>query len=318
MKRSVILILLLITAYGRSPALGATELREAVTVNSGVVRLGDIFTSLGKAGEVVIATAPTPGKKKVLSAIQLASTAREHGLDWVPATRRTNVVIERASRLIPIDEIETAVLGALTNAGLDGKHKVILSNPRMRSYAAADQFNPFEIENARYDLRAGRFFATLKIDYGAGATRRTPLVGRLMTSIKVPVPTRRIAEGEVVSRDDLEWIEIKASHQRRKYMTDADAIIGKAPRRALLPGRPIGVGAVRAPIIIRKGSLAMVTLRTRNMLLSAKVRAVEDGAKGDTIRVVNTRSKKVIEGIVSGPGRITIPGAERQIVENGS
>ena len=46
------------------------------------------------------------------------------------------------------------------------------------------------------------------------------------------------------------------------------------------------------------------------MTLIARVKAAEDGAKGQTIRVLNTRSNRTVEGVVVGPGRVVVPHAD--------
>jgi flagellar basal body P-ring formation protein FlgA len=42
------------------------------------------------------------------------------------------------------------------------------------------------------------------------------------------------------------------------------------------------------------------------MLITARGRAIDDGAKGEVVRVQNTRSRKTIEATVAGPSRVTI------------
>jgi flagella basal body P-ring formation protein FlgA len=68
---------------------------------------------------------------------------------------------------------------------------------------------------------------------------------------------------------------------------------------------------------IRSNELAPVLFVTRNSLITVKVdsprmslvmqaKSMDDGAEGDTIRVVNTRSDKMLQGIVTGPGEVTV------------
>ena len=49
-----------------------------------------------------------------------------------------------------------------------------------------------------------------------------------------------------------------------------------------------------------------MTVRRPNMVLTARGRAKEDGARGALIRIINLNSKKIIEAVVSGPGRAAI------------
>jgi len=48
---------------------------------------------------------------------------------------------------------------------------------------------------------------------------------------------------------------------------------------------------------------------TPNMRITARAQAAHDASIGDTIRVINTRSKKTIEGIVSAPDRVVVSSA---------
>ena len=49
-----------------------------------------------------------------------------------------------------------------------------------------------------------------------------------------------------------------------------------------------------------------IVLQFGNMSLTAQGRAVEDGAKGDTIRVLNTTSNRQVEGIVVAPDTVSV------------
>jgi len=74
----------------------------------------------------------------------------------------------------------------------------------------------------------------------------------------------------------------------------------------LRAGQPIRNGDVRAPVVVAKGSLVTMILKTRNMILTSKGRAIENGAIGDTVKIMNTRSKTVIEAVVAGANRVTV------------
>ena len=81
--------------------------------------------------------------------------------------------------------------------------------------------------------------------------------------------------------------------------------------RALRAGAPIRHGDIRPPVVVAKGTIVTLELRTRRMTLIARVKAAEDGAMGQTIRLLNTRSNRAIEGVVLGPGRVAVPHANQ-------
>jgi flagella basal body P-ring formation protein FlgA len=75
----------------------------------------------------------------------------------------------------------------------------------------------------------------------------------------------------------------------------------------LRPGEPVRASEVQRPVVVPKGGLVTLVLTTSGMQLTARGRALEDGGEGDAIRVANAQSHTLVEGIVSGAGRVTIP-----------
>jgi flagella basal body P-ring formation protein FlgA len=77
-------------------------------------------------------------------------------------------------------------------------------------------------------------------------------------------------------------------------------------RSPLRPGAPVRATQIRKPVAVAKGSLVLLVLERQGMALSARARALEDGGVGETIRVSNLQSSTVVEGTVTGPGRIDV------------
>jgi flagella basal body P-ring formation protein FlgA len=69
---------------------------------------------------------------------------------------------------------------------------------------------------------------------------------------------------------------------------------------------PIQTSAIQRPILVAKGSLVTIILRTPKMTLTAQGKALDNGADGDTVRITNSQSKKVIEAEVTGTARVAV------------
>ncbi len=287
----------------------AATLKRAVTVTGVVVRLSDIFAGTDVAADIVVGRAPALGTKRTLGLHRLKSIARAHGLDWKPAGRHSRTVITRVARLIDIGEIEIALRRALTQHGLPENHQIELFNRQIRVFAAIDAPAPYEIGNVRFDAGSGRFSASLIVTDDSRIRRIVGLNGRAYRIIEIPVLSRPMRPGDVIQRVDVEWIAVRSDAATRNAVVDLAEIVGQTPRRPLRAGAPIRRGDVRRPVVVARGSIVTLELRTRRMTLSAKVKAAEDGAKGQTIRLINTRSNRTIEGIVVGPGRVVVPHA---------
>src|SRR3546814_18103996 len=90
----------------------------------------------------------------------------------------------------------------------------------------------------------------------------------------------------------------------RAALLDPEKIVGMSPRRVLIEGRPIRVGDVRPPILVPRGSIVTIMFSTGAMTLTARGKAAEDGAEGDTIRVQNTKSGRTKIGRGSCRARV--------------
>jgi flagella basal body P-ring formation protein FlgA len=82
--------------------------------------------------------------------------------------------------------------------------------------------------------------------------------------------------------------------------------VGKTPRHALRPGEPVHASDVEVPLVVHRGSLVTILLETRALRLSAEGKAMDDGGMGAVIRVANTKSSRVIDAVVAGPGTVTV------------
>ena len=89
-------------------------------------------------------------------------------------------------------------------------------------------------------------------------------------------------------------------------MLNRAAMIGMTPRRFILAGRPLRSGDMVAPKIVSRGDLVTVLLNQGPLSLTAKGKALENGAKGDVIRVVNVSSNVTIEALVTGVNEVRV------------
>jgi flagella basal body P-ring formation protein FlgA len=124
--------------------------------------------------------------------------------------------------------------------------------------------------------------------------------------LNVPVPNRRILKGELISSQDIVWIKTPSNRVQPNIIMHPDDLVGKTPMRGLRSGSPVRSSDVERPVIIRKGSLVTMVLKTPMMTLTSQGKAIENGSDGDVIRLTNTQSNTVIQAIVSGAGVATI------------
>lgn len=288
-------------------------LRPSVTVEDNLVRLGDLFIGAGAHAEVGVAYAPPPGKRAIFDSQWLYRVAHAYGLAWRPMGLQDQAVVQRASTMIGRDEIETRILDALAGYGIGADAEVELSNHAFRVYVAEGANTLIDVEDIAFDPRSRRFTTVIAVTPEGAATQRFRLAGRAYEMHEVPVLSRRVLPGEVIKASDIETIPARTVQMRRDTILDAGELIGKSPRRTLRQGRPIAMNEVQAPILVPNRGMVTILLQRPRMTLTAKGRAMQDGADGEVIRVANVQSNTVIEAVVVGPHLVTVNTLDRTL-----
>lgn len=305
---------------GPAPAGAQSEgpilLKTQVVVEGPVVRLGDIFDGLGEQAATPLARAPEPGKRAEVGARWLAAVAQAYALPWRPSSPLERVVIERASVVIETVRIEEAVRDALSRRGTTGDLSLVFDNPDQRLYLPSEVQPSLAVTGLSHDPQSGRFVANLAAPAEGPALKRMAVTGRVVEMTEIPVLRRRMGPHEIIRQQDVEWQRVRADRVGRNALTDAGALLGKSPRRPVRAGEPLFSGDLQAPIVVAKNALVTIRLETARMVLTAQGRALDQGAEGDVIRVINTNSSKIINAIVADPGTVrvqpTATGSTRQ------
>lgn len=165
-----------------------------------------------------------------------------------------------------------------------------------------------EVEAVRdlaYDPRGGQVRALV-----SSGGRIVELKGKADITVDVPVPTRRILPGEVISEGDLTTLPMPMERLGDTVATSRDALIGLASRRALPPGRLIQTASVGAPVVVQRNKPVSLVYEDGPLLLAARGRALQDGGVGDTVRVMNVASSIVVTGTITGPQTVTVAGPQ--------
>jgi flagellar basal body P-ring formation protein FlgA len=71
-------------------------------------------------------------------------------------------------------------------------------------------------------------------------------------------------------------------------------------------GTPLRNADLMKPEIVQKNDTVMLHYEVPGIVLTLRGKALESGAEGDMISVLNVNSKRTIQGIVTGPGRVTV------------
>jgi flagella basal body P-ring formation protein FlgA len=287
-------------------AAAAPLLKPAVTVREPLIRLGDLFDDVGERAQVAVATSPPPGSRMVLGSSWLAALADSQHIGWQPTSRFDQVVVERATREVGADEISQRLLEALSERTLVTNAELKLDAPTLHLAVAATDTGPLGVDGLTLDPRSGRFAAFVSVSATNDGGERLRVSGRLIRMAEVPVPARLLAAGEAIAAGDVTTIMLRTDRVSADLLLQTSDLVGKAPRHSLRPGEPVHASDVEVPLVVHRGTLVTILLETPALRLSTEGKAMDDGGMGAVIRVANTKSSRVIDAVVTGPGLVTI------------
>lgn len=294
------------------PALAGEPptLRSHVTVEGGLVTLGDLFDNAGAAAGTAVFRAPDPGETGTVSARRIAEAARRHGLDWSEPAAVASVSVTRASTRVPLVAIERAIAEAVRRrlgAGADTIIEIALE-PRARPLDLAVQAGT-AIAVARLDFNTdgGELAAEIVPRDAAAGPVRAVYRGRATEMVEIPVLRGDVARGDEIRTSDVVMRRVARRTLPRDALSDTAALAGMAARRTLRAGDAVREGDVEAPRLVQRNGTVVLVYRSPTLTLTTLGRSLDDGAEGEPVRVLNLRSRRIVEATVAGRNRAVVP-----------
>ena len=128
------------------------------------------------------------------------------------------------------------------------------------------------------------------------------------TNVRVVVPSRDIARGEVITDSDLTFGTVAGSALMGGTITKLDAVQGMEARRALRSGEVLSANDLRHPVVVTKGQTITMMFEAPGVELTAMGRAMGEGGVGDTVIVQNPASFRMVNAVITGPGTVRATG----------
>lgn len=296
----------------QAPAL--VSLNRHIVVHDDIVHLGDIFSGLDEQADRAVGRAPTPGTSVRLDARWLAALARTYDIPWQPQSRLDTADVERASYQLEREELTALLEDALAARGEYAPVELRFEQPAGPLILPLVEGAEAEIIGLSQDPRGSRFSATLVYPNRGTPLARVEISGRIYSLVEVPVPSRRLSRDGVIATADILWEQVRADRLPEDAVMDMADVLGKTPRRSLRPGDPIRMSELADPIIVQRNSKVTLRLNTQALRLSTAGRAMEDGAAGATIRVMNTSSNTIVTGVVARDGSVEVSAASARAI----
>lgn len=122
----------------------------------------------------------------------------------------------------------------------------------------------------------------------------------------VLVLVRPVGAGETITAAMVKLQPRNVASLSRGYFTDTAVAVGSVAARALPAGALLSTADVRAAPVIHRGQTVTLEFHSSMLAVSASGLALGDGAPGQTIRVENSSSHRIVSGVVDGHGRVIV------------
>jgi flagellar basal body P-ring formation protein FlgA len=299
-------------------ATSTPALREHVTVTSDVVRIGDLVENAGPVADIPVFRSPDLGTTGTVATDRIIDAIRPHQLIDIDTRGLDDVVVTRLSRPISAQDVAARIAQVLSEQnGLgDARDIAVNFDGNVRTLQVeADALGALRVVALGYDQRTSRFDVTFDIS-GSAALQRHPahFTGTAYETTAAVTVVQPVERGQVLKESDLTVVRRPKSDTAT--ITDIADAAGLEARRELRPGQPLAATDLSKPAVVQHNDTVTIVYQVPGLVLTLRGQAQEAGALGDSIGVINLETKRVVQGVVTAPGRVTVSAVTTRVVEN--
>ncbi len=296
----------LVTGLASAPALADTlRLRTEAIVDGETIRLGHLIEGLDKGAEIPVFRAPPPGGRGTIRADRVITAAREMGVVGIELGGFRTITITRPGRTISRGDMQDLIGRTFAERGAKGDLDVILDDHLAAKTFDVARTEALKVTSLLRDPASGRFEAKIALA-GTNSGDSWSVTGSIVETREVVVPASDLDRGDALQAKDLTIIKRPANQIGADVITAMSDLVGMIPRRVLRAGEMVKQADLAKPILVEKNQLITVVYSGKGLTLSMRGRAQSNGSMGEAMRVQNQQSKRIIEGVVSGPAQVTI------------
>jgi flagella basal body P-ring formation protein FlgA len=314
MIRSTLAVVATLLAFSASAQQAETTdaprpvLKSQATVTGPVVTVGDLVENAGVIAKVAIFRSPDLGFTGTVSAEAVADAVRTQALADIDTAGLSEVTVTRAARTIPVKDIEEAIARALSvqfNLGEPGDITVTFERAVQALHVEPNAVGELRVARIGFS-RDGHFDATLDVPTGTRSRGTLRIGGRAVAMTEVLTMARPLERGAILKESDILVDRRPRAEVSRDAVTDRSQAVGLALRNPMQAGRILRTAELVKPDAVQRNEVVMLVYEVPGVTLTVRGKALEGGAEGDTISVLNEQSKRTLQGTIVGPGRVAI------------
>lgn len=299
-------------AASAAQAAPAIQVRARAEVDGPVVRLADVAKLSGFAEDararfasIELGRAPAPGVGQLLPEAYVVGKLRDAGVG--PGVRLDvprRVEITRKGRTIRGDALAKQVRDAVRQAmPHDPRDVAELSVPRL-SDLTIPAGSRLDIRFAAGERFVGPTVAEIVVADHGETVRAQKVTVRVDPFVRAWGVREELPRDHRLSPADLVALRLPGASVPRDAITDPQHVDGAKVRRPIKPGEPIRGAWVEVPPLVKRGDRVRMIARRGGLEITASGEALDAAGRGESVRVKNPSSMKIVSGRVIGPGTV--------------
>ena len=293
-------------------AAAAPRLKELVTVTSEIVRIGDLVENAGAAADVAVFRAPDLGQTGAVPVARIAEALRPYDVTGIDTGGLSEVVVTRLSRALTGKDIAERIARAFARQYGFGEAEnlaVILDRDVRILHVEPSVTADLVVSRMNVEPRTGRFDIAFELP-GSMLSRRAALrfTGSVTETVEAATLKRTLRPGEVIKASDVATERRPKAEIRGDGMAASQAI-GLAAKVALHSGQALRTEDLIKPQVVQRNENVTITYEVPGIMLTVRGKALESGAVGDVVGILNIQSNRPVQATVIAPGRVSIAAA---------
>lgn len=122
----------------------------------------------------------------------------------------------------------------------------------------------------------------------------------------VLVLTRPVLKGQIIGTNDVKLKKQNISRLNNGYFVSFNNIAGLEARRNLKTGDVLTTDKLVPKLMIKSGQQVTLILEYKGLEIRSSGQALQSARRGEVIKVRNSQSSKIVEGVVSGEAEVKI------------
>jgi len=132
----------------------------------------------------------------------------------------------------------------------------------------------------------------------------------LSVDIKVLRPViavgRSLSRGTLLTAGDVLAVETDILNSGRHYLYTIDEVIGQNLKRSVGEGALLTAGMLTQPELVNRGDAVMIIANRGSLKVRVPGTALSSGAMGEQVSVKNTKTNRVVKGLVAARGEVSV------------